>query len=198
MKYKLPIIHWLLFWICFCITANATFHEEYRMAFIGILGIALILFHYMLSKERIRTKVKVVNHSGNALPEYATAASAGMDMRAYLESPLVVEPGQQVMVPTGLYVEIPVGYELQVRPRSGLAAKNGITVLNSPGTVDSDYRGELKVILINHSQQAFTINNGDRIAQMVLAKHEIIEWKPMTSLSETQRGEGGFGHTGKN
>ncbi|MBO4446894.1 MAG: dUTP diphosphatase [Bacteroidales bacterium] len=140
--------------------------------------------------------VKVVNKSSNALPSYATAFSAGMDVRADLSEPIRLEPLCRAMVPTGLYLEIPAGYEVQVRPRSGLAAKRGITVLNSPGTIDADYRGEVKVILVNLSQEAFDIEPGERIAQLVLARHETAEWEEVDSLEESARGEGGFGSTG--
>lgn len=121
-----------------------------------------------------------------------------MDIRACIDSPIVVAPGQRVFVPTGLFIELPVGFEAQIRPRSGLAAKHGITVLNTPGTIDADYRGEIKVILINLSQESFTIENGERIAQMVVARHEKVEWQTAENLSDTERGAGGFGHTGKN
>jgi dUTP pyrophosphatase len=141
--------------------------------------------------------IKIVNHSSNPLPSYETSASAGVDLRANLQSPLVMQPMQRTLVPTGLFIELPLGYEAQVRPRSGLAIKNGITVLNSPGTIDADYRGEIKVILINLSAESFTINNGDRIAQMIIATHEQASWEQVDELSETQRGSGGFGHTGK-
>ena len=140
--------------------------------------------------------VKVVNKGGNALPQYSTLASAGMDVRASLESPVVLAPLQRAMIPTGLYLEIPVGYEVQVRPRSGLAAKKGITVLNTPGTIDADYRGEVNVILVNLSDQPFTVEPGERIAQLVLARHEKIEWEEVEVLGDTERGEGGFGSTG--
>ena len=142
--------------------------------------------------------VRIVNQSGHALPEYATAASAGMDIRACLENPVVIKPGQRAFIPTGLFIELPVGFEAQIRPRSGLAAKHGITVLNTPGTIDADYRGEIKVILINLSEEPFTIENGERIAQMVVARHEKVEWQIAENLSDTERGAGGFGHTGKN
>ncbi|MBL7928589.1 MAG: dUTP diphosphatase [Bacteroidia bacterium] len=142
-------------------------------------------------------KVKVINRSGNPLPGYETAHAAGMDLRADLKEPVVLNPGERKLIPTGLLIEIPEGYEGQVRPRSGLAFKHGITVLNSPGTIDADYRGEVKVILINHSDQPFTIQNGERIAQLVLARHEQIEWVLTEELAETQRGSGGFGSTGK-
>lgn len=142
-------------------------------------------------------KIKIINKSKHALPEYATEASAGMDLRANLDNALVLKPLERIIVPTGLFMELPIGFEAQIRPRSGLAFKNGITVLNSPGTIDADYRGELKVILINLSSEAFTIQDGERIAQMVIAKHEQAEWIRVEELLETQRGQGGFGHTGK-
>ena len=142
-------------------------------------------------------KVKVINRSENSLPEYGTAHAAGLDLRAKLNMPMVLEPLKRALVPTGLFLELPVGYEAQVRPRSGLAIKHGITVLNSPGTIDADYRGEVMVILVNLSDEAFTINHGERIAQLVMAKHEQIEWETVSELEETARGAGGFGHTGK-
>ena len=143
-------------------------------------------------------KLNIVNKSDNALPAYETVNSAGMDLRAYLpDGELVIKPMQRALVPTGLYMEIPVGYEGQVRPRSGLAIKSGITVLNSPGTIDADYRGEVKVILINLSDADFVIKSGDRIAQLVIAKCEQMEIVKVETLSETERGSGGFGHTGK-
>lgn len=141
-------------------------------------------------------EVKVINKSGSALPQYSTPLSAGMDLRASISEPITLGPLERAMVPTGLYMEIPAGYEGQVRPRSGLAAKKGITVLNAPGTVDADYRGEVKVILVNLSNEPFTIENGERIAQLVLAKHEVIEWKETDTLEESERGAGGFGSTG--
>ena len=146
----------------------------------------------------MNTKVKIINNSGFALPEYATPLSAGLDLRACLQQALVVAPGERVLVPTGIRVALPDGYELQLRPRSGLALRSGITLLNSPGTIDADYRGELGVILINHSNEPFTVNNGDRICQMVLARYCRIEWEPCSTLDNTERGEGGFGHSGKN
>ena len=142
-------------------------------------------------------KVKVINRSENSLPEYGTAHAAGLDLRANLNMSLVLDPLKRALGPTGLFLELPVGYEAQVRPRSGLAIKHGITVLNSPGTIDADYRGEVMVILVNLSDEAFTINHGERIAQLVLAKHEQIEWETVSELEETARGAGGFGHTGK-
>ena len=142
-------------------------------------------------------KIKIVNKSRHPLPEYGTLLSAGMDLRANLEAPLVLAPNERVLAPTGLYISLPKGYEAQVRPRSGLALKKGVTVLNAPGTIDADYRGEIGVILINLSQENFVINDGERIAQMVVAKHEKIQWEETETLDETERGEGGFGHTGK-
>lgn len=142
-------------------------------------------------------QLKIVNRSKHELPFYATALSAGMDLRAELDSSLVLQIGERTLVPTGLFIELPEGYEAQIRPRSGLAFKHGITVLNSPGTIDADYRGEIKVLLINHGQEAFTINHGERIAQMVIAKHEQVEWVKVDALEDSARGAGGFGSTGK-
>ena len=142
--------------------------------------------------------IKIINQSDNGTPHYATPGSAGMDIRANLAVPLILQPMQREMVPTGLFIELPDGYEAQVRPRSGLANKQGITCLNSPGTVDSDYRGEIKVILINLSGHEQTIQHGDRIAQMIISKVEKAKWQLVEQLNETQRGEGGFGHTGVN
>ena len=141
--------------------------------------------------------VKIVNQSNNPLPEYSTIHSAGMDLRANLTAPIVMKPLQRVLVPTGLFIELPVGYEAQIRPRSGLALKKGITVLNSPGTIDADYRGEVGIILINLSSEEFVIEHGERICQMVIARHEHIGWEEVEVLEETVRGAGGFGHTGK-
>lgn len=141
--------------------------------------------------------VKIVNKSNNYLPEYSTENSAGMDLRANLHEPIVINPLERKLIPTGLFIELPVGYEAQIRPRSGLALKHGITVLNSPGTIDADYRGELGAILINLSNEPFTINHGERICQMVIAKHEKVSWEEVEILIETARGAGGFGHTGK-
>ena len=140
--------------------------------------------------------VKVINRSKNALPSYSTSLSAGMDVRADLSEPLSLAPLERAAIPTGLYFEIPAGYEIQVRPRSGLALKKGVTVLNTPGTVDADYRGELKVILVNLSAEPFVVEPGERIAQIVLAKHEVIDWETVDELGESERGEGGFGSTG--
>lgn len=141
-------------------------------------------------------KIRIVNHSRHPLPVYETVASAGMDLRANLDADIVLKPLERTLVPTGLFVEIPMGYEAQIRPRSGLAIKKGITLLNTPGTIDSDYRGEIKVILINLSTDEFIVTNGERIAQMVIAAHEKAEWTEVDELIETQRGAGGFGHTG--
>ena len=142
-------------------------------------------------------KVKIVNRSAHALPAYATEQSAGMDLRADLENPVVLGPLERALVPTGLFIALPAGYEAQVRPRSGLAAKHGVTVLNTPGTIDADYRGEIKVILVNLSQEPFEIVPGERIAQLVVARHERVEWEPAETLDETGRGAGGFGSTGR-
>jgi len=140
--------------------------------------------------------IKIINKSGHDLPNYETNASAGMDLRANLAEAVTLQPLGRAIIPTGLFIELPVGIEAQVRPRSGLAAKKGITVLNAPGTIDADYRGEVGVILVNLSNEDFVIENGERIAQMVIAKHERAEWNQVKSLSETARGEGGFGSTG--
>lgn len=142
-------------------------------------------------------KVKIVNHSPYPCPAYATPQSAGVDLKADIQESIVLNPLQRTLVPTGLYIALPQGYEAQVRPRSGLALKHGITVLNSPGTIDADYRGQLQVILVNLSDTPFTIAPGERIAQMVIAKHEQVEWEQVESLDETSRGAGGFGSTGK-
>lgn len=142
-------------------------------------------------------KIKVINKSTNALPSYETIASAGMDLRAHLEQSITLKPMERKLIPTGLSIELPAGYEAQVRPRSGLALKNGITLLNAPGTIDADYRGEIGVILANLSTEDFTIQPGDRIAQMVIAKYEQIQWEQVDNLSVTERGAGGFGSTGK-
>lgn len=142
-------------------------------------------------------KINIINKSGLALPQYETAHAAGMDMRAFVKEEIVIKPMQRILVPTGLHIELPVGYEAQIRPRSGLAYKHGISIVNSPGTIDADYRGEIKVLLINLSDTDFVVNNGDRIAQMVISKHETISWESAEELSDTARGEGGYGHTGK-
>ena len=142
-------------------------------------------------------KVKIVNRSRFALPEYQTPLSAGLDVRADLDAPVTLGPLQRAMIPTGLFVELPEGCEMQIRPRSGLAAKHGVTVLNSPGTVDAGYRGEIKIILVNLSDEPFTIEAGERIAQMIVARYEQIEWQPAEELGATERGAGGFGPTGK-
>ena len=140
--------------------------------------------------------IRIVNQSPHELPSYETLASAGMDLRAHTDTPIKLQPMERSLIKTGLFIELPVGIEAQVRPRSGLALKKGITVLNSPGTIDADYRGEIGVILINLSNEPFTINSGDRIAQLVIAKHERADWQQVESLTETERGAGGFGSTG--
>ncbi len=142
-------------------------------------------------------RIKIINTSRNPLPAYATPLSAGMDLRASLDEPMTVAPGRRVLVPTGLRVELPEGYEMQLRPRSGLALRHGITLLNSPGTIDADYRGEIGVILINLSDDTFVINPGERICQMVVAAHARVEWSVTDALSDTERGDGGFGHSGR-
>ena len=141
-------------------------------------------------------KIKIINKSRHALPEYATPQSAGVDLRANIDAPVMLAPLQRALIPTGLYIALPEGYEAQVRPRSGLAIKKGITVLNSPGTIDADYRGEICVILVNLSDAPFEVTDGERIAQMVIARHEQAEWEECDSLDSTERGAGGFGHTG--
>jgi dUTP pyrophosphatase len=141
--------------------------------------------------------IKIINDSHHALPSYATEQSAGMDLRASIDTPITLQPLERKIIPTGLHIALPEGYEAQIRPRSGLAIKKGITVLNSPGTIDADYRGEICIILINLSNEAFEIQDGDRIAQMVISRYEQAEWHQVTILDETERGEGGFGHTGK-
>ena len=142
-------------------------------------------------------KIKIINKSKHELPNYATGAAAGMDLRANISEPIVLKSLERTLVATGLFIELPVGYEAQIRPRSGLAFKNGLTVLNSPGTIDADYRGEIKVIIVNLSKEDYTINDGERVAQMVIAKHEQAEWQEVQVLEESARGEGGFGSTGK-
>ena len=141
-------------------------------------------------------KVKIINRSANPAPGYATPGSAGMDVRANLKEPIVILPGSRVLVPTGLFVELPLGFEMQLRPRSGLSLKHGITLLNSPGTIDADYRGEIRVIMANMGFEPFTVNHGDRICQAVVAQYAHVEWIETDQLSETERGEGGFGHSG--
>jgi dUTP pyrophosphatase len=141
-------------------------------------------------------EVKIVNKSGNPLPEYSTTLSAGMDLRAHLEAPILLKSLERKLIPTGLYIELPEGYEAQIRPRSGLALKKGISVVNTPGTIDADYRGEIGIILINLSKEDFLVNSGERICQMVINKVETISWSEVDSLEESKRGAGGFGHTG--
>jgi len=161
------------------------------VAIVPIVSIATIV---TLKKEEM--KVQIINRSHHRLPEYATPQSAGVDLRANIESPIELRPLERRLVPTGLFMALPPGYEAQVRPRSGLAIKHGITVLNSPGTIDADYRGEVCVILVNLSDEPFVIADGERIAQMVIARHEQAEWEPAEVLPETERGAGGFGHSG--
>ena len=141
-------------------------------------------------------KVKIVNRSANALPAYGTSQSAGMDLRAWLDEPVTLQPLERRLIPTGVSIEQPQGYECQIRPRSGLALKRGLTLLNTPGTIDADYRGEIGVIMVNLDSKPQTIENGERICQMVVARHEVVQWVPAGELGSTERGEGGFGHTG--
>lgn len=141
--------------------------------------------------------INIRNTSSNPLPHYATAHAAGMDLCANNAEPVVLAPGARALIPTGIFIELPEGYEAQIRPRSGLALRHGITLLNSPGTIDADYRGEIQVIMVNLGQEAFTIRSGERIAQMIVSRHELVTWAPVEALSETQRGAGGFGHTGR-
>lgn len=140
--------------------------------------------------------IRIINRSSHALPAYETEASAGMDLRANIEEAIVLKPMERKLIPTGLFIELPVGYEAQIRPRSGLAYKHGISILNTPGTIDADYRGEIKILLINFSDTEFIVNNGERIAQMVIARHEQVVWEQVEVLSDTVRGAGGYGHTG--
>jgi dUTP pyrophosphatase len=142
-------------------------------------------------------KIKVINHSRHELPHYETPQSAGLDLRANVDSPVTLKPMERKLVPTGLYIELPEGYEAQIRPRSGLALKHGISLLNTPGTIDADYRGEIGVIMVNLSNEEFQVNDGDRIAQMVVSRFEQVDWKPVEQLADSERGAGGFGHTGK-
>ena len=141
--------------------------------------------------------IKVINKSSHPLPSYATEGAAGLDLRASLTEAVTLRPLERKLIPTGLYIELPLGYEAQIRPRSGLSVQHGITVINSPGTIDADYRGEVQVPLVNLSNEPFVIEDGERIAQMVIARHEVIQWEPVEELSETKRGAGGFGHTGR-
>ena len=158
-----------------------------------MLGFKKYILYY---KENIM-RVKIINKSNNSLPTYATEYSAGMDLRANLEDSVTLKPLERALISTGLFVELPAGYEAQIRPRSGLAVKHGISVLNSPGTIDADYRGEIRVVLVNLSNSEFVINHGERICQMVVAKHATVEWQETNELEASDRGAGGFGHTGK-
>lgn len=141
-------------------------------------------------------QVQIINESSHPLPSYETLGAAGMDLRANLETNVILKPGERSLIPTGLKIQLPVGFEAQIRPRSGLAYRNGISIVNSPGTIDSDYRGEIKVLLINHGQEDFVVRDGERIAQMIVARHEQVEWKVSQVLDSTERGSGGYGHTG--
>lgn len=152
---------------------------------------------FIFDKLGTLMKVKIVNKSKHPLPEYATAFAAGMDLRANLSEPVTLKPLDRILVPTGIYLQLPEGYEAQIRPRSGLAIKHGIGIVNAPGTIDADYRGEIRVILVNLSNEDFTIEDGERICQMVVARHARVEWEPTDKLEDTERGSGGFGHTGR-
>lgn len=158
---------------------------------------AIVAHDALIYEEYISMKIKIVNRSHHALPQYATALSAGLDLRANLEEDITLQPMERRLVPTGLSIALPEGYEAQVRPRSGLALKHGITLLNTPGTIDADYRGEIGVIMVNLSDTPFNIADGDRIAQLVIARYEQAEWEAVEALDSTERGDGGFGHTGK-
>ena len=158
---------------------------------------AVVAYDALIYEEYISMKIKIVNRSHHALPQYATALSAGLDLRANLEEDITLQPMERRLVPTGLSIALPEGYEAQVRPRSGLALKHGITLLNTPGTIDADYRGEIGVIMVNLSDTPFNIADGDRIAQLVIARYEQAEWEAVEALDSTERGDGGFGHTGK-
>ena len=158
----------------------------------------VLIYNKNLIFVRFQTmQINIINSSGHALPAYETAHAAGMDLRALLDEPIILAPMQRKLIPTGLFIELPIGFEAQIRPRSGLAYKHGITVLNSPGTIDADYRGEIKVLLINLGSDHFEIKHGERIAQMVVAKHEKVTWSIVTELGSTERGAGGYGSTGK-
>lgn len=147
-------------------------------------------------ENKLPLKIRIINKSAHALPAYETSASAGMDLRAHISSPVVLRPMERKLIPTGLFMELPLGYEAQIRPRSGLAYKHGIGIVNSPGTIDADYRGEIKILLINFSDTDFLVQDGDRIAQMIVSKHEVVVWQPVEELTATERGAGGYGHTG--
>jgi dUTP pyrophosphatase len=159
--------------------------------------VCLFIFYYLCTKKNsYGMQVKIINRSKHALPEYETIHSAGLDLRANIDAPITLKPLERALVPTGLFIELPDGYEAQIRPRSGLAIKHGISLVNAPGTIDSDYRGEIKAIVVNLSDTPFVINDGERICQMVIARYERVEWTLTEQLTETVRGAGGFGHTG--
>ena len=164
---------------------------------IVIIHVIPVYLRQLKKRRNYMMQVKIVNQSKHPLPEYATPYSAGMDLRANIEEPVTLNPLERKLIPTGLFIELPVGYEAQIRPRSGLAFKHGLTVLNTPGTIDADYRGEIRVILVNLSNEPFVINDGERICQMVIAAHAQVNWQAVETLDETERGAGGFGHTGK-
>jgi dUTP pyrophosphatase len=185
----------------FCRTGRRTYglrHRSIKEKLISLLT-ALLFIHYQstITFATMPVEIKIINHSSNPEPAYATAGSSGMDIRANLDAPWVLQPFERGLIPTGLFIQLPEGYEAQIRPRSGLAIKHGITCLNTPGTIDSDYRGEIKIILINLSQEEQIIHHGDRIAQMVIQPVELATWKIVNELEATERNAGGFGHTGK-
>ena len=164
-----------------------------------LTALTIFVYFFILAVLNfLRMEVRIINKSNNPLPAYSTKLSAGMDLRASLQESVVLKPLERKLIPTGLFIELPEGYEAQIRPRSGLALKKGITILNTPGTIDADYRGEIGVILINLSTEDFVVENGERICQMVIASHETVEWELTEILEKTDRGAGGFGHTGKN
>lgn len=185
--------------LIFLIPMKETSKHEFSTTFQPYILFNSVLLHFQHSNHLSTStmKIQIVNHSHHDLPQYATAQSAGLDLRANIDEPITLQPMERRLVPTGLRIALPEGYEAQVRPRSGLALKHGITLLNTPGTIDADYRGEIGVIMVNLSTEPFTINDGDRIAQLVIARFEQAEWLPVDSLDETERGDGGFGHTGK-
>lgn len=177
--------------------------ELYKFAYSNII---ICILHNLIRYTKYKVirkmgiknmKIKIVNKSKHPLPNYATALAAGMDLRANLSEPVELFPLERSLIPTGLFIQLPEGYEAQIRPRSGLAVKHGISIVNAPGTIDADYRGEIRVVLVNLSNEIFTINDGERICQMVISKHEKVDWSEVEVLDETERGNGGFGHTGK-
>ena len=168
-----------------------------NISFEALKVVKIFQFIVFLHSKTYNMQVRIINRSKHTFPEYETLQSAGMDLRANIDTPVTLHPLERALIPTGLYIELPIGFEAQIRPRSGLAIKHGISLVNAPGTIDSDYRGEIKAIVVNLSNQPFVINDGERICQMVIARHERVEWIPSEQLTETDRGSGGFGHTGR-